>query len=328
MFPTPQNNSNELDRVMAEYLAAQQQKGGDPATNGAPPAPFTLNVNGRPMQFAGPEDASAVVTATVSAYEQKLAEQHAAAQAEQARLLEQLNQMTAQRDQPQTGAPQPAIDPEVFARSILTNPVEAITMANQHDPTIKELRAELDRTKRASVEAQFVQRHPHYANPQAAKVIGGILQQGNLQFTPEHLELAVSYAQQNGMLPNEAVLAQQAQAAQMQRMAQMFQQPGAPQVGGYENFNTPPPFGPPQNQPPAWPPPVGYPTAPQGGFAPTPMMQYAQQNFNAPPPSPGRTGYSGGPTSFDAVNSVAHTANIDDLKGMIEQLQMAQNGGR
>lgn len=317
MFPTPQNSSNELDRVLAEYLASQQ-KGGDPA-NGAPPAPsnFTLDINGRPMQFAGPEDASKVVSATVSAYEQQLA----SAKAEQEQLLARINEMSQNQfaaPQQDFNAPKPAIDPETFARGILSDPAKALAEANKQDPTIKELREELANAKRLTIEQQFVQRHPHYANPQAAKVIGGIIQQAGLQFSPEHLEIAVGFAQAQGLLPNEQVLAQQARAAQMAQMAQMFSNPAQPTVGGYENMPTQPPFAP-QGQP-NWPPPTGYPTAPPGGFSPTPMMQYGQ-NMSAPPPSPGRTGFGGGPTSLDQVNSVANTAPLGDLKAMIEKLQ-------
>jgi hypothetical protein len=131
-------------------------------------------------------------------------------------------------------------------------------------------------------------------------------------------EIAVGFAQAQGLLPNEQVLAQQARAAQMAQMAQMFGNPTQPTVGGYENMPTQPPFAP-QGQP-TWPPPTGYPTAPPGGFSPTPMMQYGQ-NMSAPPPSPGRTGFGGGPTSLDQVNSVANTAPLGDLKAMIEKLQ-------
>ena len=315
MFLTPQNSSNELDRVLAEYLASQQ-KGGDPA-NGAPPAPsnITLDINGRPMQFAGPEDASKVVSATVSAYEQQLA----SAKAEQEQLLARINEMSQNQfaaPQQDFSAPKPAIDPETFARGILSDPAKALAEANKQDPTIKELREELANAKRLSIEQQFVQRHPHYANPQAAKVIGGIIQQAGLQFSPEHLEIAVGFAQAQGLLPNEQVLAQQARAAQAAQMAQMFGNPSQPTVGGYENMPTQPPFGPPQM--PFAPP--SYPTAPPGGFAPSPAMQYAQ-GFNAPPPSPGRAGFGGGPTSLDQVNSVANTAPLGDLKAMIEKLQ-------
>lgn len=311
MFPTPQQN-DPLAQIMAEY-ATSQQKGGDPASNGATPAssPIVLNIEGKgPMQFAGADDASKVVSATISNYEQQLA----AARSEQEQLLAKLNELTQsqQFQQPtNSGAPRPAIDPEDFARGILTDPASALAEANKKDPTIKELREELANAKRASVEQQFVQRHPFYANKQAAGVIGGILQQAKLDFTPEHLEIAVGFAQAQGLLPNEQVLAQQARAAQMQQMAQMFQQPTMPTVGGYENMGAPqyPNFGPPQGQPPF---------APQGGMNPSPMMNYAQSL--APPPSPGRSGYGGGPTSFDAVNSMANDVPIGDLKSMIERL--------
>lgn len=297
MTPIPQNDP--LAAILAEY-AASQQKGGDPA-NGAPPAPsnFTLDINGRPMQFAGPDDASKVVSATVSAYEQQLA----AAKAEQEQLLARINEMSSQNfgAPPQDfGAPKPVIDPEENAKLLLADPAQAYERGIQETKAYKELKAELENAKRLSVEQQFVQRHPHYANPQAAKIIGGIVQQAGLQFTPEHLELAVGFAQAQGLLPNEQVLAQQAQAAQAARMMQMFGNPSQPQVGGYENMGQPP-------------------MAPPGGFAPNPMMQYAQ-SMNAPPPSPNR-GYGGQPSSYDQLVNASGDMSTDQLKKYIEQLQ-------
>lgn len=293
MTPIPQNDP--LAAILAEY-AASQQKGGDPA-NGAPPAPsnFTLDINGRPMQFAGPDDASKVVSATVSAYEQQLA----AAKAEQEQLLARLNEIQSNQfaaPQQDFGAPKPVIDPEENAKLLLADPAQAYERGIQETKAYKELKAELENAKRLSVEQQFVQRHPHYANPQAAKIIGGIIQQANLAFTPEHLELAVGFAQAQGLLPNEQVLAQQAQAAQAARMVQMFGNPGQPQVGGYENMMAPP-----------------------GGFAPNPMMQYAQ-SMNAPPPSPNR-GYGGQPSSYDQLVNASGDMSTDQLKKYIEQLQ-------
>lgn len=310
MIPTPQNSSNALDQVLAEYLASQQ-KGGDPAS-GAPPAPsnFTLDINGRPMQFAGAEDASKVVSATVSAYEQQLA----AAKAEQDRLLAQLNEMTQSQfaaPQQNFGAPKPSIDPEENAKLFLTDPAKAYENGIQETKAFKELKEELLAAKRQTVEQQFIQRHPFYANQQAAKVIGGIIQQANLQFTPEHLEIAVGFAQAQGLLPNEQVLAQQQQAAQAARMAQMFQAPAQPTVGGYENFQGQPQY-------PNFPAPT-YPV--QGNFAPSPMAQYGQ-SMSAPPPSPGRSGFGGGPTTMDQLTQVADQMSANDLKAAIEKLQM------
>lgn len=308
MTPIPQNDP--LAAILAEY-AASQQKGGDPA-NGAPPAPsnFTLDINGRPMQFAGPDDASKVVSATVSAYEQQLA----AAKAEQEQLLARLNEIQSNQfaaPQQDFGAPKPVIDPEENAKLLLADPAQAYERGIQETKAYKELKAELENAKRLSVEQQFVQRHPHYANPQAAKIIGGIIQQANLAFTPEHLELAVGFAQAQGLLPNEQVLAQQAQAAQAARMAQMFGNPGQPQVGGYENMGAAGTW-PPQMQPTP-------PMAPPGGFAPNPMMQYAQ-SMNAPPPSPNR-GYGGQPSSYDQLVNASGDMSTDQLKKYIEQLQ-------
>ena len=318
---TPQNDP--LATILAEY-AASQQKGGDPANPGAPPAPsnFTLDINGRPMQFAGPEDASKVVSATVSAYEQQLA----TVKAEQEQLLARINELSQNQfaaPQQDFGAPKPVIDPEENAKMLLSDPAKAYEKGIQETKAYKELKAELDNAKRLSIEQQFFQRHPYYANPQAAKVIGGIIQQAGLNFTPEHLEIAVGFAQAQGLLSNEQVLAQQARAAQAAQMMQMINVPSQPTVGGYENMQgqpswpTQPPFGAPTQMP----------TMPQGGFAPSPMMQYAQ-GMAAPPPSPGRVGFGGGPTSFEQVNSVAQTAPLGDLKQMIEQLQNQLGGQR
>ena len=311
----PQNDP--LAAVLAEY-AASQQKGGDPANLGAPPAPsnFTLDINGRPMQFAGPEDASKVVSATVTAYEQQLA----AVKAEQEQLLARLNEMQQNQfaaPQQDFGAPKPVIDPEENAKLLLADPAKAYERGITETKAFKELKAELDAAKRQTVEQQFIQRHPHYANQQSAKVIGGIIQQAGLQFTPEHLELAVGFAQAQGLLPNEQVLAQQAQAAQAARMAQMFNNPGQPQVGGYENFGQQPGW-PPQNAP--QPPfaPQGPPMMGPGGFAPNPMMQYGQ-NMNAPPPSPNR-GYGGQPSSYDQLVTASGDMSTEQLKRAIEQL--------
>lgn len=299
MFPTPTQN-DPLAAILAEYAASQ--KGGDPANPGAPPAPsnFTLDINGRPMQFAGPEDASKVVSATVSAYEQQLA----AVKAEQEQLLARLNEMQQNQfaaPQQDFGAPKPVIDPEENAKLLLADPAKAYERGITETKAFKELKEELANAKRLSVEQQFIQRHPHYANQQSAKVIGGIIQQAGLQFTPEHLEIAVGFAQAQGLLPNEQVLAQQAQAAQAARMAQMFSNPGQPQVGGYENFV---PAGPPMMGP--------------GGFAPNPMMQYGQ-NMNAPPPSPNR-GYGGQPSSYDQLVTASGDMSTEQLKRAIEQL--------
>lgn len=306
MIPTPQNDP--LAAVLAEY-AASQQKGGDPANLGAPPAPsnFTLDINGRPMQFAGPEDASKVVSATVTAYEQQLA----AVKAEQEQLLARLNEMQQNQfaaPQQDFGAPKPVIDPEENAKLLLADPAKAYERGITETKAFKELKEELANAKRLSVEQQFIQRHPHYANPQSAKVIGGIIQQAGLNFTPEHLELAVGFAQAQGLLPNEQVLAQQAQAAQAARMAQMFRNPGQPQVGGYENFG----------QQPGWTAPQGPPMMGPGGFAPNPMMQYGQ-GMNAPPPSPNR-GYGGQPSSYDQLVTASNDMSTEQLKRAIEQL--------
>jgi len=312
MFPTPTQN-DPLAAILAEY-AASQQKGGDPANLGAPPAPsnFTLDINGRPMQFAGPEDASKVVSATVSAYEQQLA----AVKAEQEQLLARLNEMQQNQfaaPQQDFGAPKPVIDPEENAKLLLADPAQAYERGITETKAFKELKEELANAKRLSVEQQFIQRHPRYANQQSAKVIGGIIQQAGLQFTPEHLELAVGFAQAQGLRPNEQVLAQQAQAAQAARMAQMFNNPGQPQVGGYENFG----------QQPGWPAPapfapLGPPTMGPGGFAPNPMMQYGQ-GMNAPPPSPNR-GYGGQPSSYDQLVTASGDMSTEQLKRAIEQL--------
>lgn len=305
MFPTP-NQEDPLAAILAEY-AASQQKGGDPA-NGAPPAPsnFTLDINGRPMQFAGPEDASKVVSATVSAYEQQLA----AVKAEQEQLLARINEMSQNQfaaPQQDFGAPKPVIDPEENAKLLLADPAKAYERGVQETKAFKELKEELANAKRLSVEQQFVQRHPHYANPQAAKIIGGIIQQAGLEFKPEHLEIAVGFAQAQGLLPNEQVLAQQAQAAQAARMMQMFNNPAQPQVGGYENFG----------QHPSWPAPA--PFAPLG-----PPTTGPGPGMSAPPPSPGR-GYGGGPSSYDQLVNASKDMSMDQLRSAIEQLS---RGGR
>ena len=317
MFPTPTQN-DPLAAILAEY-AASQQKGGDPANLGAPPAPsnFTLDINGRPMQFAGPEDASKVVSATVSAYEQQLA----AVKAEQEQLLARLNEMQQNQfaaPQQDFGAPKPVIDPEENAKELLVDPLKAYERGITETKAFKELKEELANAKRLSVEQQFTQRHPYYANPQSAKVIGGIIQQAGLNFTPEHLELAVGYAQAQGLLPNEQVLAQQAQAAQAARMAQMFNNPGQPQVGGYENMLGAAGTWPPQNAPATPFASQGPPTMGPGGYAPNPMMQYGQ-GMNAPPPSPNR-GYGGQPSSYDQLVTASGDMSTEQLKRAIEQL--------
>lgn len=297
--------NDPLAAILAEY-AASQQKGGDPANVGAPaPTNITLDINGNPISFSDAAHASKVVTETLTTYEKQLQQ----IKAENDALLSKMNEFL---QQPNFGAPQsvqpenkPSIDPEEYAKLLLTDPAKADALAAEHNPVIKELKAELTKARQTQVEQQFVQRHPFYANPQAAKVIGGIMQQANLPFTSENLELAVGFAQNQGLLPNERMLAQQAQAAQTARLAQMMYSPASPQVGGYENMG--------QEQSP--------PFTPPGGFQPSPMMQYAQgMNTPPPPPSPGRAGFGGAPSSYDQLVQVADKMSADDLKKAIESL--------
>lgn len=295
MTPIPQ--TDPLSQVLAEYMASQN-RGGDPNL-GAPPAPqsFTLPINGKPLQFANPEDAGHVVTSTIQDYEGRLQ----TLETQRQQLLDQLNNLSKTAPSQDFSAPKSAVDPEEYAKALLTDPVKAAQMVDEHNPKMKALQQELEQVKARTTASDFLQRHPAYNNPEHQKTIEDIRHRMNLPFTPENLELIAGFAQSKGILPSEQQIYAQRQASEMQRFQQYVQNPADPQIGGPQNFA--PQYSPTQN---------GY------NLPMSPAMTYAQSI--APPPSPGRVGNTPSGMSYDQVDRVAQTAPLADLKMMIERM--------
>jgi len=295
-------NNDPMAQLFAEYLAQNNSAAQAPPP---PPQNLTLDINGRPFQFASQEDASRVVGATIQEYEAKLA---AAAQREQ-----ELMQAAAAAAAPAplavaSATPKPRIDPEEWARMAVEDPAKATQEAFKKSELYEQLQQQMSALQGQTVEQQFWAKHPVYQNPQAIQAIEGVRKQMGLGFNPAHLEVALSHAQMNGLIPPERDLIARQQAAQ--QAAWMAQYQAA--QGGDPNFAGPvvpqqwqPNFAPPQ-------PPQNF-QPPQGG------------GWNAPPPSP----RGGGPTqgvSTAAMYDSFEKMPLEDAKKFLNSIPQGRGG--
>lgn len=296
MVPIPQDDP--LAAVLREY-SATSQKGGDPANPGAPSPGFTIPVNGKPLQFASPEDAGQVFASTIQDYERQLQE----FKAERESLAAQLN--TLNRTPPPNpamdmGAPKSVVDPEEHARALLQDPVKAYAMVRDHDPEFKKLKERLDKQENSQVATTFLNAHPVYANQRDTQIIEGLRNQMGLPFTPQSLEAVAALAQQRGLLQNEQAIIAGQRAQQFQQFSQQMQNPTEPTYGGPQNVAPGP----------------GY------QYPMSPAMQYGQSV--APPPSPGRFGSAPGGVSQDQLTDMSANMTTDQLRAAIQRLSQGQ----
>lgn len=294
-------NNDPMAALFAEYLAQQNPTGAPPP----PPQNLTLDINGRPFQFASQEDASRVVGATIQEYENKLA---AAAQREQ-----ELMQMQAAMAAPAPlaapqGQPKPRIDPEEWARMAVEDPAKATQEAFKKSELYEQLQQQMNALQGQTVEQQFWAKHPVYQNPQAAQAIEGVRKQLGLGFNPAHLEAALSHAQMNGLVPPERELIARQQAAQQAAWMAQYQaaQGGDPNLAGPAvPQQWQPSFAPPQ-------PPQNFQPPPGGGW-------------NAPPPSP----RGGGPTqgvSTAAMYESFEKMPLEEAKKFLNSIPQGRGG--
>lgn len=298
-------NNNSFEALFAQYLAETQNP---PAQPPAAPQNLTLDINGRPFVFSSETDASRVVGATIQEYEAKLA---AAAQREQ-----ELMQAAAAAAAPAplaapTGQPKPRIDPEEWARMAVEDPAKATEAAFLKSEVYEKMQQQMAALQGQTVEQQFWAKHPVYQNKEAIQAIEGVRRQMGLGFNPAHLEVALSHAQMNGLIPPERDLIARQQAAQQAAWMAQYQaaqggDPNLPPPMAAGNFQAPPP------QPP-----------PYGGGWP----QQAQPPFYQPPPSP-RGGSSGQGISTAQMYDSFEKMPLEEAKKFLNSIPQNQGGYR
>lgn len=222
-----------LDQMLEQYVQSQ--------TGNAPPPPqnIVLDIAGKPYQFSSPEDASKVVTETVTNYEQQLA-------AAKARLaeLEQIQMSRSVQPAAQAGQEKPKMDPEEWARMAITDPTKATEEAFKKTELYQQMMQQLQASQVNQVAQQFFQQHPAYRNPELAQKLEGVRQQLGLGMSPQHLEAVLSYAQMNGVVPHEKDLMERLRQPiqpQMQQQNLPFPEFQQPQMNYPPPISAPPP---------------------------------------------------------------------------------------
>jgi len=278
----PQVNESAIDAVLQKYL---ENKGGDPASSSSP-APLNFRFGNEQLSVKSVEDLQREVDARMSQLAQ-------AYQQERAQWQQQVNQTAlASTPTPQVRQEVPQVkgdDPVEFVQSLVSDPKGTLEKAlSERLSKIGEIETRLERQS-------FSMAHPFYAsNPQVMSGLEKLCESRGVPVTAQNLEMAASWAAQNGYIANEEAFKEQ----QRQQLLAVIQGQNATQPGPNNVVQM----------------------QPQGGMNPNNYIKspHAQYMAPLPPPSTSMNGAGSQPSRLDMAISQADKMSAEDLKRVIE----------